>query len=81
MISKEIQTMINNYHDFADEYKPLVDTGRKYCQLQKYPDGLDFSKSIGGTTYIVKSYFNQNAGECLLVKIHRLLDGNSNFSE
>ena len=64
----------NNWRKYADQYKSPVDTGRKPIPLVKHPTGLDFSKTIGGTTYTTKTHFTPNATECLLAKISHLLD-------
>ena len=67
-----------DWQEYARNYKPLVDTGRKPLPLSKYPDDLDFSKNIGGTTYVVKSQFNPQANESLLRIILRMMDRGTN---
>jgi hypothetical protein len=64
----------NNWHEIADRYRPLVDTGRKRIELKKYPEDLDFTKTVGGTTYVVKSHFNPQARESLLRIVCRRMD-------
>jgi hypothetical protein len=71
----------NNWREYADNYKPLVDTGRKPLPLEKYPKSLDFSTTIGGTSYTVKSHFNPQANESLLCIILRWVENNTNISE
>lgn len=70
----------NNWKNYAGSQKPAIDTGRKKIPLTKYPQDLDFVKTIGGTTYVVKSHFNPNADECLLAKVSRLFYDNKNLS-
>ena len=41
-----------NWREYSDSYKPLVDTGREEIELKKYPNDLDFHKTMGGTTYL-----------------------------
>ena len=62
-----------DWQEYARNYKPLVDTGRKPLPLSKYPDDLDFNKTISGTTYVVKSRFNPQANESLLRIILRMM--------
>lgn len=71
----------NNWKDNANNRKSLVDTGRKPIPLVKYPQDLDFTKTVGSTTYVVKSHFNPNADECLLAKVSRLFSDSKNLSE
>jgi hypothetical protein len=61
-----IAAAIAEYHEYERGYKPLVDTGRKPLPLTRYPNDLDFSKTVGGTEYIVTSRFAKSKGECLL---------------
>ena len=69
-----MQDNITDWQDYAQQYEPLIDTGRKPIPLVKYPTSLDFAKTIGGTAYVTKTHFMPNATECLLAKISRLLD-------
>ena len=71
----------NNWREHAASYKPLVETGRKMIPLEKYPKNLDFTKTVGGTTYVVKSHFNPNAGESMLRIILRWIDNGTDISE
>jgi len=64
-----------------DNYKPLIDTGRELLPLSKYPKDLDFCRTIGNTTYTVKSHFNTNANETLLRIVLRWLDTGADVSE
>jgi len=70
-----------DWQEYARNYKPLVDTGREPLPLSKYPDDLDFSKNIGGTTYVVKSHFNPQANESLLRIILRMMDSGTESLE
>ncbi len=49
--------------------------------VKKYPDDLDFTKTVGGTTYIVKSHFNPQATESLLRIVLRRMDNGAELSE
>lgn len=71
----------NDWRSSVSKSKPLVSTGRKLIPIEKYPKDLDFSKTIGGTTYIVGSHFNPNASECLLTKVSRLFVECKDLSE
>jgi len=64
----------NNRREYANRYKPLIDTNREPLPLEKHPKALDFSKAIGGTIYTVKSRFNRNANESLLAIVMRWID-------
>ena len=55
-----------NWRDYAKSYKPITDTERKQIPLEKYPKSLDFSKTVGNTTYVVNSKFNNTANDSLL---------------
>jgi hypothetical protein len=55
-----------------DNTNPLAPT--------KYPKDLDFTKTIGGTTYVVKSRFDKSAGECLTGIVMRWIDKNTDIS-
>jgi len=66
--------------DYKVPDKPIIETGRKLIPLVKYPDDLDFSKTIGGTTYTVNSHFNSDADECLLGIVSRWVDDGTNIS-
>ena len=71
----------NIWHEHSSNYKPLIDTGREPLPLSKHPKGLDFSKTIGNTTYTVKSHFNRNANESLLGIVLRRMDNGTDISE
>lgn len=70
-----------NWHERADNHEPLVETYREQIPLEKYPKDLDFTKAAGGTTYIVKSHFDQNASECILRIILRWIDNGTDVCE
>ena len=61
--------------------KPLVETGREFLHLSKIPRDLDFLKTIGSTSYVVKSHFNKRASECLLKIVARWVDEDKNLNE
>ena len=71
----------NNWREYADGYKSLVNTGREPLPLSKHPKGLDFSKTIGNTTYTVKSHFNRDANESLLGIVLRWMDDGTDIAE
>ena len=81
MTDERLQEIMDHYKDVPREYKPIIETGRKALPLSKFPQDLDFSKTIGGTTYIVKSHFNKDARECLFAKTLRLLFGDPNLRD
>ena len=71
----------NDWREYKKSNKSLVDTGRERLHLEKYPKDLDFSKTIGGTTYTVKSHFNPNADETLLGIVLRWMDSDTDVSK
>jgi len=79
MLDKEIEKRLAEYPKYSR--KPLIETDRKPLPLMKYPKDLDFSKTVGNTTYVVKSHFNKNANESLLLIISRLLEDGKSLSE
>ncbi len=80
MDDKKLQPIINSYNlSLESKTAPLIETGRKNYPLAWFPEGLDFTKTIGGTTYSVRSYFNPKAGECLYAKVNRLILGDPNL--
>jgi len=48
--------------------------------LFKYPDDLDFSKKIGGTTYTVNSHFDPDADFCLVGIVSGWVDDDTDVS-
>ena len=79
MIEERIQAVIDKYEDISFECEPIIDTGREQIPLVKCPPDLDFVKTIGGTTYTVRSHFNPDADECLLQIVSRLMFGDPNL--
>ena len=71
----------SNWRDYEAVHKPLVDTGREPLPLEKYPKDLDFSTTIGGTTYMVNSRFSKNTKETLLDIIIRWFQNDTDISE
>lgn len=65
----------------AEVYKPLIDTNRTAIPLMKHPQDLDFSKTVGYTTYVVKSHFNPQGNESLLIKVSRLMGNRKDSDE
>jgi len=47
---------------------------RQVYSEMRFPQGVDFSRTIGGTEYTVISHFNQDAEEAIFNKIARLLE-------
>lgn len=72
MLDKEIHEYIGNLQSLELKRTVLIETGRKPMRLEKMPKDLDFSKTIGNTTYTVKSHFNPNASECIFRKVIRM---------
>jgi hypothetical protein len=71
----------NNWREHAATYKPLINTNRKMIELKKHPDDLDFTKIVGGTTYVVSSHFNPQSKESMLRIILRWMGSNTKVSE
>ena len=71
----------NNWREHAASVKPLIETGREWLPLVKYPRDLGFTKTIGGTTYAVNSHFSQNASESMLRIILRWIDNGTDVAE
>lgn len=69
----------NNWKEYAKNRKLQLNTGREPLPLMKHPKDLDFSKTVGGTTYVVKSHFNKNANDSLLTIILRLCTDGKNL--
>ena len=63
----------DDWCEYAKSYRPLIDTRRKLTPLEKFPKDLDFSETIGNTTYVVKSHFDKNAEECMVGKVCRMI--------
>jgi hypothetical protein len=82
-VDKTIGEFFNNndYRDYSNSYKPLVETGRKMIPLMKRPEDLDFTMPIGGTTYTVKSQFDKNANESMLRIVLRWLANSTDIYE
>lgn len=70
----------DSWKEHAVSYKPLVDTGRERLPLEKNPRDLDFTKTLGGTTYTIKSHFNPQAHESILRIILRWMDNGTDVS-
>jgi len=67
----------DDWREHSRTYKPLIDTGRRLTPLEKYPKDLDFSKTIGNTTYVVRSHFNKGGNECILGIIMRWIENDT----
>ena len=57
-----------------------IETGREWLELFKYPDDLDFSKKIGGTTYTINSHFDPDADFCLVGIVSGWVDDDTDVS-
>jgi len=57
-----------------------IETGREWLELFKYPDDLDFSKKIGGTTYTVNSHFDPDSDFCLVGIVSGWVDDDTDVS-
>ena len=81
MIEEKVQAILDKYKDVSLEREPIIDTGREQIPLMKCPSDLDFTKTISGTVYTVRSHFNPNADECLLQIVNRLMFGDKNLRD
>lgn len=70
----------NDWKEHAAAYRPLVDTGRERLPVEKTPKDLDFTKTVGGTTYTVKSHFDPQAHESMLCIILRWMENSTDIS-
>lgn len=70
----------DSWKEHAAAYKPLMDTGRERLPLEKNPQDLDFIRTVGGTTYTVKSHFDPQAHESMLRIILRWMDKGTDMS-
>jgi len=75
---KELQAAREIYEAAERAYVPLIDTGRKPIPLERFPKDLNFTETIGGTTYTVRSFFNPNAEESIIATICRMVMGDKN---
>jgi hypothetical protein len=73
--------MSNHWESYADSYKPLIATEREQLPLLKYPNDLDFSETIGNTTYTVRSHFNRDANKSLLGIVLRWMEVGTDITE
>ena len=72
-LEERIKPYIEKFRDFMTSQK--VHNGDiKQTPLERNPAHLDFEETIGGTTYIVKSFFDDNSNEDMLRKIIRLMN-------
>lgn len=67
----ELTQVITEYLDWLCEQPPEV-IRQKYKEF-RYPKDIDFEKTIGNTTYVVTSKFNQNASEDIINKVRRVI--------
>ena len=72
-IEEMVKPYIERYEKFAAEQKPNNRVER--TPLERRPALLDFEEAIGGTTYVVKSFFDDNSDEDILRKVMRLMNG------
>ena len=72
-IEEMITPYVEMYEKFIAEQKPNITTRK--TPLERRTAGLDFEETIGNTTYIVKSFFDDNSDEDVLCKIMRLMNG------
>ena len=77
---EEYLEALRNSPDYQMPDKPIIDTGRELIPLVKYPEDLDFTKTIGSTTYIINSQFNHDAEECLLGIVSHWVDNDTDVS-
>ena len=72
MIENRVYQAVNEYMDWLSE-QPETYIRRIFAD-KRIPRDVDFCWEIGGIEYIVKSHFNQNAGESMFNKFMRLLE-------
>ena len=72
MIENRVYQAVNEYMDWLSEQSETYI--RRIFADKRIPRNVDFIWEIGGTEYIVKSHFNQNAGESMFSKLIRLLE-------
>ena len=62
-------------HEKAQKEKGIIsDNSIKKMPLERRPGWIDFEEKIGNTTYVVKSFFDDNNNEDIMKKIVRLMN-------
>ena len=79
MNEQKLQKSIDSFRGISTDRNPIVESNRDPLQLCKYPPGLDFTKTVSGTEYTVRSRFNPATSECLLEIISRAVLGDPNL--
>lgn len=70
-LEEKVKPYIEKYEKFQANQKPVIN--KSSMPLERKPAYLDFEESIGGTTYIVKSFFDDNSKEDMFRKVVRLM--------
>ena len=72
MPEKTLRQVLDETMDWLSDLPE--DEIRYHLSEQRYPRGVDFRWTIGGTEYTVVSHFNQNAGDDIFHKVQRLME-------
>jgi len=78
MKSTSLQQFISDFMDDLADMPP--DKFRAIFPERRHPKGLDFEKTIGKTTYIVTSSFNQKTSEDMFNKVIRMIESDMDDS-
>ena len=71
MEDNQLRKAINEIMDILEELPP--EKIRERFGNPRHPDNLDFEKTIGNTTYIVNSHFDDNSSVDILRKVERMV--------
>jgi hypothetical protein len=76
MEDSQSREIIDEIMDKLAEFPP--EKIRKRFINRRHPENLDFEKTIGNTSYVVKSHFNKNSNEDMVHKIRRMILSDNN---
>jgi len=69
-------------HEKARKEKGIIsDNSIKNMPLERRPSWIDFEEKIGNTTYVVKSFFDDNSNEDIMKKIVRLMNNSKSIEK
>ena len=71
MEDNQLRVLIDEIMDILAELPP--EKIRERFGNPRHPKDLDFEKTIGNTTFMVKSHFNSNSNEDILHKVQRMV--------
>ena len=71
MQDNQIKKIIDKIIDILAELPP--EKIREKFGNPRHPNNMDFERTIGNTTYVVKSHFNSNKNEDILHKVQRMV--------